>query len=243
MVKALRESLAGCRAKSVAGILNGTCNFILTEMEFGGRPFADVLAEAQRLGYAEADPTMDIGGFDAGHKLAILSAIAFGALPDLEHVRIEGIETVTLTDARWREMVDVNLRFNKAIKPVTDHDQFGVVERWTYADTGSGDCEDYVLEKRRELASRGWPLAALLITVVIDKDGGGHAVLSVMTDKGEFILDNQTDAILPWSQSELIFIKRQSPANPNTWVDLGRAFGRPDAITASVSRSQTQRVR
>jgi predicted transglutaminase-like cysteine proteinase len=152
-------------------------------------------------------------------------------------------ETVTLTDARWREMVDVNLRFNKAIKPVTDHDQFGVVERWTYADTGSGDCEDYVLEKRRELASRGWPLAALLITVVIDKDGGGHAVLSVMTDKGEFILDNQTDAILPWSQSELIFIKRQSPANPNTWVDLGRAFGRPDAITASVSRSQTQRVR
>jgi homoserine dehydrogenase len=100
MVKALRDSVAGCRARSVAGILNGTCNFILTEMEAGGRPFADVLAEAQRLGYAEADPTMDVGGWDAAHKLAILSAIAFGARPDLEHVRVEGIEDVTLTDIR-----------------------------------------------------------------------------------------------------------------------------------------------
>lgn len=145
-------------------------------------------------------------------------------------------EFVTLTDARWREMIEVNLHFNKAIKPVTDQDQFGVVERWTYANTGSGDCEDYVLEKRRELAKRGWPLAALLITVVIDKDGGGHAVLSVMTDKGEFILDNQTDAVLPWSRSELIFIKRQSPANPNVWVDLGRVVGRPDVATASLKR-------
>jgi predicted transglutaminase-like cysteine proteinase len=145
-------------------------------------------------------------------------------------------ETVSLTDARWREMLEVNLRFNKAIKPVTDQDQYGVVERWTYATTGSGDCEDYVLEKRRELAKRGWPLSALLITVVIDKEGGGHAVLSVMTDKGEFILDNQTDAVLPWSRSELIFIKRQSPTNPNVWVDLGRMLGRPDVATASLKR-------
>jgi predicted transglutaminase-like cysteine proteinase len=151
--------------------------------------------------------------------------------------------TVALTDARWREMLEVNLRFNKTIKPVTDQDQFGVVERWTYATTGKGDCEDYVLEKRRELARRGWPLSALLITVVIDKEGGGHAVLSVMTDKGEFILDNQTDAVLPWSRSELVFIKRQSPGNPNVWVDLGRTTGRPDAVTASVSRSLPQRLR
>ncbi len=100
MVKALRESLSGCRASAVSGILNGTCNYILTEMEGAGRSFADVLAEAQRLGYAEADPTMDIGGFDAAHKLAILSAIAFGARPDLEHVRIEGVEKVSLTDIR-----------------------------------------------------------------------------------------------------------------------------------------------
>lgn len=100
MVKALKESVAGCRASAVAGILNGTCNYILTEMETTGRSFADVLADAQRLGYAEADPTMDVGGFDAAHKLTILSAIAFGTRPDFEHVRVEGIERVSLTDIR-----------------------------------------------------------------------------------------------------------------------------------------------
>ncbi len=100
MVKALKESVAGCRARAVTGILNGTCNYILTEMEASGRSFAEVLREAQQMGYAEADPTMDVGGFDAAHKLAILCAIGFGARPDLDHVRIEGIERVTLTDIR-----------------------------------------------------------------------------------------------------------------------------------------------
>lgn len=100
MVKALKESLAGSRASAVSGILNGTCNYILTEMEASGRAFADVLAEAQALGYAEADPSMDVGGFDAAHKLAILSAIAFGARPDFEHVRVEGVESVSLADIR-----------------------------------------------------------------------------------------------------------------------------------------------
>lgn len=98
MVKALKESVAGCRASAVAGILNGTCNYILTEMESSGRSFEDVLADAQAMGYAEADPTMDVGGFDAAHKLTILSAIAFGSRPDFDHVRIEGIERVSLTD-------------------------------------------------------------------------------------------------------------------------------------------------
>jgi homoserine dehydrogenase len=100
MVKALKESVAGSRASSVAGILNGTCNYILTEMETSGRSFEAVLSEAQRMGYAEADPSTDVGGFDAAHKLTILSAIAFGARPDYDHVRIEGIERVTLTDIR-----------------------------------------------------------------------------------------------------------------------------------------------
>ncbi|MEZ5956093.1 MAG: homoserine dehydrogenase [Hyphomonadaceae bacterium] len=100
MVKALKESVAGSRASSVAGILNGTCNYILTEMENSGRSFEAVLAEAQRMGYAEADPSTDVGGFDAAHKLTILSAIAFGTLPDYDHVRIEGIERVSLTDIR-----------------------------------------------------------------------------------------------------------------------------------------------
>lgn len=110
MVKALRDSVAGCHAKSVAGILNGTCNFILTEMETGGRTFADVLSEAQRLGYAEADPTTDVGGWDAAHKLAILAAIAFGTRPDLEHVRVEGIDNVTLTDIRMASKLGYRIK-------------------------------------------------------------------------------------------------------------------------------------
>jgi homoserine dehydrogenase len=97
-VKMLREAMVGDEVKSVAGILNGTCNYILTEMEAGGRAFADVLAEAQRLGYAEADPTMDVGGFDAAHKISILAALAFGCAPNYAAAEIEGIEGVELLD-------------------------------------------------------------------------------------------------------------------------------------------------
>lgn len=141
---------------------------------------------------------------------------------------------VKLDERSWRELVDVNLRFNKAIEPVTDEEQYGTAEKWTYATTGKGDCEDYVLEKRRDLINRGWPISALLIAVVLDKQQGGHAVLTVVTDRGEFILDNQTDQILPWSRSELTFIRRQSPQDQNVWQDLGRMLGRPDVVTATI---------
>jgi homoserine dehydrogenase len=97
-VKMLREAMVGDEVKSVAGILNGTCNYILTEMEATGRSFADVLAEAQRLGYAEADPTMDVGGFDAAHKISILAALAFGCAPTFAAAEIEGITGVELLD-------------------------------------------------------------------------------------------------------------------------------------------------
>jgi homoserine dehydrogenase len=100
IVKTLRESFAGNRVKRVFGILNGTCNYILTKMTGEGREFADVLEEAQRLGYAEADPAFDVGGFDTAHKLAILTSLAFGTVPDLESIYIEGIEHITLTDIR-----------------------------------------------------------------------------------------------------------------------------------------------
>ena len=97
-VKIVREALVGDEIRSIAGILNGTCNYILTEMESGCRAFADVLAEAQRLGYAESDPTMDVGGFDAAHKISILAALAFGCAPNYAAAEIEGIENVDLLD-------------------------------------------------------------------------------------------------------------------------------------------------
>lgn len=99
-VKVVRESLVGDDIHSIAGILNGTCNYILTEMEATGRSFEEVLAEAQRLGYAEADPTMDVGGFDAAHKITILAALAFGCAPNFAAAEIEGIDQVALLDIR-----------------------------------------------------------------------------------------------------------------------------------------------
>jgi homoserine dehydrogenase len=98
IVKALRESLIAYDISTLRGILNGTCNFILTKMEATKQPFADVLAEAQRLGYAEADPTLDIGGGDTAHKLTLLAALAFGTAPDLDGVAMTGIEKITPAD-------------------------------------------------------------------------------------------------------------------------------------------------
>ena len=98
VIKALREGLAGNRIDRIAGILNGTCNYILTTMRERGREFADVLADAQRLGYAEADPAFDIDGVDAAHKLSILAALAFNRPVDFASVHIEGIRSVSALD-------------------------------------------------------------------------------------------------------------------------------------------------
>jgi homoserine dehydrogenase len=98
VVKTLREALAGNSLRRVYGILNGTCNYILSRMETDGLSFEACLAEAQRLGYAEADPTFDIGGFDTAHKLAILTSLAFGTKIDAEAIHVEGIESISLTD-------------------------------------------------------------------------------------------------------------------------------------------------
>ena len=100
VLKALGEGLAGNEVSRVFGVLNGTCNYILTQMEETGADYADVLADAQRLGYAEADPTFDVGGIDAAHKLAILASMAFGTRIDFAGVVCEGIERVTLEDIR-----------------------------------------------------------------------------------------------------------------------------------------------
>ncbi len=101
IIKALREGLAGNRIHRVSGILNGTCNYILTQMAERGREFADVLAEAQRLGYAEADPSFDVDGIDAAHKLAILAALAFGRPVDFAAVHVEGIRRVSALDVAF----------------------------------------------------------------------------------------------------------------------------------------------
>jgi predicted transglutaminase-like cysteine proteinase len=128
---------------------------------------------------------------------------------------------VVLTPKSWTDLVKVNAWVNENIKPITDLDHWGVVEQWDIPNDGYGDCEDYVLLKRHMLMQAGWPREALLITVVRDKRGDGHAVLTVKTDKGEFILDNQEAEILPWFKTGYRFVKRQSQSNQNVWIALG----------------------
>ncbi|MEL6549776.1 MAG: homoserine dehydrogenase [Pseudomonadota bacterium] len=100
VIKALTEGLAGNEITRVMGVMNGTCNYILTRMESAGLPYDEVFAEADALGYLEADPTLDVGGIDAGHKLCLLSSIAFGTQVDFDGVELEGIDRITIEDIR-----------------------------------------------------------------------------------------------------------------------------------------------
>ncbi len=138
---------------------------------------------------------------------------------------------VVLSAKAWADLTRINKWVNERIKPMTDLDHFGVVEKWTYPTDGYGDCEDYVLLKRRMLIEAGWPREALLITVVREANGNGHAILTVKTDKGEFVLDNQVEKIVLWSDSGYRFVKRQSQSDQNLWVSLGDP--RPAVSTAS----------
>ena len=140
---------------------------------------------------------------------------------------------IVLTRKAWADLVRVNQWVNDNVKPLTDMEHWGVVEKWSYPDDGYGDCEDYVLLKRRMLMEAGWPRSALLITVVRDKKGDGHAVLTVKTDKGEFVLDNQNEDIVAWSDTGYRFVKRQSQTDPNVWVALGDP--RPATATAAAA--------
>ena len=121
IVKALSDSLAANDISRVYGVLNGTCNFILTEMERTGRDYAEVLAEAQALGYAESDPTADVGGWDAAHKLALLSTLAFGAPVDFEGVAVEGIERISKSDIRCAADLGYRVKLIAAARRKGDH--------------------------------------------------------------------------------------------------------------------------
>lgn len=131
---------------------------------------------------------------------------------------------VTLTEARWRTLLDVNYTVNTSIQPMTDQEIYGVEERWAYPRT-VGDCEDFVLLKRRMLMAEGFDASDLLITVVLQPNGEGHAVLTVRTDRGDFVLDNMRNRVMLWSDTEYTFLKRQASNNPGRWVKLqdGRA--------------------
>jgi predicted transglutaminase-like cysteine proteinase len=144
------------------------------------------------------------------------------------------LERVLLTPEKWRELAAVNKEVNDDIKPISDMAQYGVVERWTFPDMGLGDCEDYVLLKRLKLMALGWPQSALLITVVRDENGEGHAILTVRTTRGDYILDNKHSRILSWQRTPYMYIKRQSGKDPRQWVSLVPLDPAPTVASAGV---------
>nr|WP_246245869.1 transglutaminase-like cysteine peptidase [Mesorhizobium zhangyense] len=125
-----------------------------------------------------------------------------------------------VTGSLWKTLVAVNLEVNRAVTPMNDFDIYGKDEVWAYPDNGVGDCEDYVLEKRRQLIHKGLSVSNLLITVVRKPDGEGHAVLTVRTDKGDFVLDNLTDTVRQWDETGYRFLKRQASDHTGHWVTI-----------------------
>lgn len=130
-----------------------------------------------------------------------------------------GAPKLKLTRDRWNTIVNTNISVNTAVRPMTDKDYYGVEELWELP-VNVGDCEDYVLAKKLELSRAGFPVGALRVTVVYDANDGGHAVLTLVTDQGDFILDNNNNQVLRWQQAELTYIKRQVPGNLMRWESL-----------------------
>ncbi|MGO4573923.1 transglutaminase-like cysteine peptidase [Microvirga sp. 2TAF3] len=176
------------------------------------------LAEAQTL--ASLPPAGQSIG-DAGKAKPILGWVKFcERYPSECAVNTAEAQTIELTPQVWKLITSVNQRVNSTIRAVTDIDHWGVVDIWSFPDDGKGDCEDFQLLKRRILAENGLPRRAMRMTVVIDELGEGHAVLTIRTSQGDYVLDNKTSAVLPWDRTGYVYIKRESQ-NVAGWVSLG----------------------
>jgi predicted transglutaminase-like cysteine proteinase len=141
------------------------------------------------------------------------------ANPDECSIEVALTEPVTLDEHAWNVINRINSYVNDIIKPMNDYDIYGRDEMWIYP-TNVGDCEDYVLLKRRFLIEKGVSPSNALITVVRKPDGEGHAVLTLRTDKGDYVLDNLTDRVRNWNRTGYTFLKRQAETEPGRWVAI-----------------------
>lgn len=139
------------------------------------------------------------------------------------------VAVMEMTATLWNALTAVNRRVNGRVKPMTDRAHWGTIDSWDFPDDGVGDCEDYQLLKRRMLVERGLPRRALRMTVVIDELGEGHAVLMARTDRGDYVLDNKINAVLPWERTGYTLIKREGQ-DGTAWVSLG---GRSSPVTTA----------
>jgi predicted transglutaminase-like cysteine proteinase len=136
-----------------------------------------------------------------------------------------------MTADRWRQVFQLNSYVNARVRPVSDAELYGAEEHWDYP-TDAGDCEDYVLMKKRYLEALGIPRSALLITVVLDERNEGHAVLTLRTEDGDFVLDNRRNEIRRWAETDYAFLKRQSARDPREWISLSQEGVTVSAVTA-----------
>lgn len=140
---------------------------------------------------------------------------------------------VTLSSAQWLELQEINRAVNLAIKPMDDQRHYGRAEYWNIPTDGFGDCEDYALTKRRDLMAAGFPAPALRIAVVLTARGEAHAILTVATNHGDYVLDNLTNTIQSWDRTDYQWIERQDPAKAWGWVFLDTS--RNSALAASIA--------
>ena len=177
-----------------------------------------------------ADPALELAALSAANRPDAVMPTAGWARPPIGHLSFcrsfpaecvshGETDAVALTENLWTELIAVNRVINKQIAPVTDLEFYDTEEFWTLP-TDYGDCEDYVLLKRQALIRQGWPSGALLVTVVFDEVGDGHAVLIARTDRGDFVLDNKLGAIRIWSDTPYRYVKRQSISDPDLWVAI-----------------------
>ncbi len=149
-------------------------------------------------------------------------------------------DVIRLDRDGWTQLQQINGLVNREIQGIGDDDHYGIyklgiINWWTYPDDGAGNCNDYVLLKKKLLVEAGWPRSALLLTVVLDTHNEGHLVLMARTNDGDLILDNLTDTIKTWDGTGYTFIKRQSADNPNDWVRL--ESGRTPEELAMISKA------
>jgi predicted transglutaminase-like cysteine proteinase len=197
------------------------CAGLLTSLMMSVTPMekasADVVPGAMAIGQRTSIPA---GYIEFCRRHAVECGIRSGNVPP-----------VVLSGGMEDRLVSVTKLVNRSIKPASDLAVHGTMEFWSYPDGAGGDCEDYVLLKRRMLNLQGMSLSNLLITVVKKKDGEGHAVLTVKTDKGDYVLDNLNDELKLWSETGYRFIKRQSSKDTGRWVAI---LEHPDVLVAAV---------
>ncbi len=158
---------------------------------------------------------------------------SFCSISPRDCVRVGGTSPVALTPQRWRELEATNTVVNRALRKINDAEHHGREEVWSIPIDGAGDCEDFALLKRRRLIDRGWPSSALLVTMAKTWSGEGHAVLTVVTNQGDYILDSESSAIRPWNATGYQFVARQSHINPRVWAVIGPPGSRKPASIAT----------